>query len=71
VTMARKLHPEVWVDLNGTEDRMVIVGRVTNAMRVRAVPDSRIQEFREQTYKMKNLDDLLALCRRWVEVTRD
>lgn len=64
-------HPEVWVSLEGTDDRMTIIGRVTHKMRQSAVPTEEVEHFREEAHREgKDLDTLLAICESWVRVTR-
>jgi hypothetical protein len=69
--MAKPKHREVWVNLNGAKDFFVILGRVQHAMRKSALPESEIEEFREQARKTKTIPEMIDLCRQWVEVTYD
>lgn len=69
--MATVRHREVWVDLNNTDDHFVIVGRVVHAMRTASVGDDEVEEFRREAHQQETIDDLIAVCRKWVEVTRD
>lgn len=69
--MARPIHREVWVDLTGKTDTMVIIGHVQHAMRRVAVSEDDIYEFRREAVKAPNLAGVLAVCRKWVEVTNE
>lgn len=66
----RKRHREVWVDLYGKTDRMVIVGRVTQAMRRVAVGEEDVEEFRREAHRTKTHEELMEVVERWVEVSR-
>lgn len=63
-------HKEVWVNLTDKNDRNTIVGTVAHALRRSALPESEVDEFREEAHKTPDLESLFQLCERWVRVTR-
>jgi len=69
--MNRKHHREVHVDLNGTNDKFVVMGRVTHAMKRTALPEEEIDAFRQEARVTKTIEDLFAVCERWVTIERE
>jgi hypothetical protein len=73
--MPKVHHREVFVDLTDkdTNDRFLVCGLVTHAMKRAAVPDEEIDLFREEVFRLngkkeKASKDLMKLIKSWVTV---